>query len=518
MISLRNSWDGPFQTDGSLDVAALTWSSIGRESTTIAQGAEIARKAFAQIPGVSTLPDERAVMLLPGLASGARVVDHTMVVELAKSLRETLDTTGNSSWVIDPGLLVKRTSRGLDLILEYSERLGREWRYGLPRHHIIRTLTEVYRELVEGALIDVGAPIIIAGRVSHGDSNATYEEDVVDGIKAGEAVDELERLVPLSRGSVEMTFRNASAHAGIEVTEDGVIAKARRSEGGRVVSRKEIPLSDAEFFEEFVELQELLFASQMAVLLWLWANPDSRVKKAIAEENPTIRQCDQTLSLLGGLAGLHNVGLVASGGDVTISAKQLAETVRNPSEISILSLVPATFALSPDIKQVTLNILNRNAVTFVRDEFTDTQGDSPHQQVLLGLFMTKWLLISNGLWTDQNEAAYVTFPLTKLLFDLGRLITQQPYRAEYIRQAVNSWKVVHARLNKVLPVDQRGSLTQQVVKQLDTFCDSIDRLATSRQLGMRAAADKYAKQAVAALTATYDIQQQALVLRDTGKE
>src|SRR6266704_5689558 len=92
-LASRLPADGPFQTDGSLDVAMLTWSSIGHESTTIAQGAEVARKAFAQIPGVSTLPDERAVMLLPGLASGARVVDHTMVVELAKSLRETLDGT-----------------------------------------------------------------------------------------------------------------------------------------------------------------------------------------------------------------------------------------------------------------------------------------------------------------------------------------------------------------------------------------------------------------------------------------
>jgi len=289
-LASRLPADGPFQTDGSLDIAVLTWSSIGGESTTIVQGAEIARKAFAQIPGVSALPDERAVMLLPALASGARVVDHTMVVELAKCLRETLDNTGNSSWVIDPGLLVKRTSHGLDLLLECSERLGREWRYGLPRHHIIRTLTEVYRELVEGALIDVGAPIIIAGRVSHGDSNASYEEDVVDGIKAGEAVEELESLVPLSRGSIEMTFRNASAHAGIEVTEDGVIAKARRSEGGRVVARKEIPLSDDEFFEELVELQEFLFALQMAVLLWRWENPESRVKDAVTEEKLTTRQ------------------------------------------------------------------------------------------------------------------------------------------------------------------------------------------------------------------------------------
>lgn len=517
-LASRLPADGPFQMDGSLDVAALTWSSIGRESTTIAQGAEIARKAFAQIPGASTLPDERALMLLPALALGARAVDHTMVVELAKSLRETLDSSGNSSWVIDPMLLVKRTSRGLDLILEYSERLGREWRYGLPRHHIMRTLTEGYRELVEGALIDVGAPIIIAGRVSHGESNATYEEDVVDGIKAGEAIDELEGLVPLSRGSVEMTFRNASAHAGIEVTENGVIAKARRSEDGRVVSRKEIPLSDAEFFEELVELQELLFALQMAVLLWLWANPDSRVKKAATEENPTTRQRNQTLSLLGGLAGLHNVRLITSGGNATISAEQLTETIKNPNEISILSLVPATFGLSPDIKQVTLHILDRTAATFTRDEFMDTQSDLLHKEVLLGLFTTKWLLMSNGLWTDQNEAAYVTFPLTKFLFDLGRLIIQQPYKEDYIQQAVKSWKSAHARLDQVLPVEQRGSLTEQVVRQLNTFCTAIDGLAISKRLDLRTEAERYATQARAALTATYDIQQQALILRDAGKE
>ncbi len=256
----------------------------------------------------------------------------------------------------------------------------------------------------------------------------------------------------------------------------------------------------------------------MAALLWLWANPDSRVKKAVAEENPTTRQRDQTLSLLGGLAGLHNVRLVESGGDATITAEQLAETVKSPNEINILSLVPATFALSPDIKRVTLNILDRTAVTFERAEFTDTQGDLLYQPVLLGLFTTKWLLLSNGLWTDQNEAAYVTFPLTKLLFDLGRLIIQQPYREEYIQQAIKSWKVVQARLNKVLPVDQRGSLTQQVVRQLDAFCAAIDRLAISKRLGLRTEAERYAMQANAAITATYDIQQQALALRDRGKE
>jgi len=95
-LAMRLPADGPFQADGSLDIASLTWSSIGNKSIPITRGAEIVRKAFSQIIGVSTLPDEQAVMLLPTLALGARAIDHTMVVELATSLREILDSPENT--------------------------------------------------------------------------------------------------------------------------------------------------------------------------------------------------------------------------------------------------------------------------------------------------------------------------------------------------------------------------------------------------------------------------------------
>jgi hypothetical protein len=84
----------------------------------------------------------------------------------------------------------------------------------------------------------------------------------------------------------------------------------------------------------------------------------------------------------------------------------------------------------------------------------DTQGDLPYQQVLLGLFMTKWLIVSDGLWLEQDEAANLTVPLTQLSFDLGRLISQQPYQAENVRLAIDSWKIVKVRLNEVLPSDR----------------------------------------------------------------
>lgn len=513
-LASRLPADGPFRADGSLDITALTWASVGQASTLIAHGAAIARQVFAQVPGVSTLPDDRIVLLLPTVASGARAIDHTLVVKLATSLREALDNPKDTSWVVDAALLVKRVSDGLDSILECAERLGREWRYGLPRHHIMRTLTEVYRELVEGALIDVGAPILIAERATRGEPNASYEADVVDGIKAGEAVEELERLAPPSRGAVEMTFRNASAHAGIKVTETGVTATAIRSQGGRVISRKEILLTDVEFSEELVELQELLLALQLATLLWLWSNNDPRIERAVAEQRLTIRQCNQTLSFLGGLAGLHNLTLDTIRGDVTVSAEQRAEAVSNPNEISILSLVPATFVLSPEIKRVTLDIVGRKPVTFERGEFMDMQANALHAPVLLSLSTTKWLVESGGRWLERDEAMYVTFPLTQLFFDLMPLIIQQPYQAENIQLAVDSWKSVKVRLEDVLPVDSRGDLTQQAVQQLDAFCKSITGLAKSRALGKSTEAQRYASQAVAMLHSIYDIQQQALVLRD----
>lgn len=509
-----NLTDGPFQADGSLDVAALTWSSVGQTSTPIVRGADIARKAFASVPGVSALPNERAVMLLPTVTSGAGVIDHRLVVELAASLRETLDNPKDTSWVMDAALLVARVSNGLDAILECAQRLGREWRYGLPRHHIVRTSTEVYRELVEGALIDIGAPIIIAGRVSSGENNASYEEDVVDGIKAGEAVEDMERLAPPSRGAVEMTFRNASAHAGIKITETGVIATAIRSQDGRVVARKEIPLTDVEFFEELVELQELLFALQLATLSWLWFHSDPRIVKVLAEAKPTLIQCNQVLSLLGGLAGLYSITLDTIGGDVTVSAEQRAEIISNPNEISILSLVPATFVLSPEIKRVTLDIVGRKPATFERAEFMDMQANALHSPMLLSLSTIKWLVASGGRWLERDEAMYIAVPLTQLSFDLERLITQQPYQAENIQLAVNSWKIVKTRLDEVLPMGQRRELTRQVVQQLDAFCKSITKLAKSRALGKSTEAQRHAAQAVAMLHAIHDIQQRALVLRD----
>jgi hypothetical protein len=123
--------DGPFQADGSLDVAKLAWSSAREQSISIAECAEIVRNWFAEVPDIDGLPDEYAVQLLPILTLGARVVDHHVLVERALLLRATIDSADAlAGWVADSTLLVDRVQRCLERVTEQVERIGREWRFG----------------------------------------------------------------------------------------------------------------------------------------------------------------------------------------------------------------------------------------------------------------------------------------------------------------------------------------------------------------------------------------------------
>jgi hypothetical protein len=128
---------GPFQADGSIDMAMVSWTAVGREATSIPDAAEIVRSAYSDVPGMSDLPQPYAVLLLPMLATAARVTDHDLLVGRARQLRAVLDQAGASAgWISESELLVDRLQRGLDRITAETERLGREWRH----KHRVRTL------------------------------------------------------------------------------------------------------------------------------------------------------------------------------------------------------------------------------------------------------------------------------------------------------------------------------------------------------------------------------------------
>jgi len=414
--------DGPFQLDGSLDVAALTWASVGESGPSIATAAAIVREAFAEIPDMSALADTYVLFLLPLLASTAREVDHELLTERATQLRGVLGATAGTAWIVEPELLVARVHRGLERIMDEAERLGRQERYGLPRQDVMRSLSEAFRQLVEGAMRDLGGVILVAARTLRGDDNGTYEYEVVEGIQAGEVVSEFERLGGPCGQAIDMLYRNASAHADFEVTSSGVVARERRIENGRVVAGGEpVTLSDAEFSEEYVALQELLLALQLAILPWLWSNTDPRVAAALTTMPLSVTQRNRTIALIAGMAGLYDVAVTEVANEVTVTASA-HENTADRREIGYLTVVPAVFGAMPQAGSVKLAITGRQPVRFESSEFAGTDvGGLPHELPLLGLTTAKWYLTSGAPWTERDEATYVSFPLTMLHFSCMRL-------------------------------------------------------------------------------------------------
>lgn len=506
--------DGPFEPDGSLDIAALAWSSVSETSTSIADSANLVRQYFAGVPGVPTLADEYAVSLLPLLASGARVVDNSTLVERARLLRNALDTEDASGgWIVDPSLLIARVRRGLDRIVSETERMGREWRYGLPRAHIMNSLSEVYRQLVEGALRDLGGVIVVAGRASRGEDNAAYEQEVIDGIQAGDVVTEFQRMGAPIGGALDMLYRNASAHADIEVTDTGIAATERAIENGRVASRTTTTLSDAEFFEEVIALQEILLALQLALVPWLSTHPNAAISGALAS-GPSSRQSQvRILRLLAGIAGLREVRIAIENDHVTIHVgSHPAPTEGKP--VLILSVVPAAFGAELGATEVTLDLTDLRPVTFATDEFvgSDTDG-TPHGLTQLGLTTAKWLVASGMPWSERDEATYVSFPLTRLHFECAKLVV--PPETENIDRAVESLRLIHSRLAAILPSERRSLLTLRIVEQLSILESSLVGLTESRR-GKLAAAEgqRFAQQAADTLDVVYKLQEEAKALRD----
>lgn len=504
-----------FRIDGSVDVAAFVWSSVNLSTTSLTDVATLVRQSFADITGVAELADEQAILLLPILAVGAGVVDPETLSRRVRQLRTIIDFEQPSSWVNDPSFFVSRVQRGIERVLAQMERLGREARYGLPRDHVMNSETEVYRNLIEGAFRDLGTIVLVAARARRGDENGEYEIAVVDGVKAGDVVAELERMGQPCGGAINMLYRNASAHADVEVTDTGVVLIERRIANGREVSRDQEALSDAEFSEEMVALQEILVALQLAILPWLWSTSDQALAAAMAGAAITKRQRDQIIAIIAGTAGLRDVGVVVNGSTAIISATSYEDTT-DRRESKIVSLVPALLGVSPDAQQVSLKISGLHPVTFERVEFFQGVPDEPpHKLPMLGLVTARWLLESGFHWDERDEATYVTFPMTMLHLSCCRLAGSAPPQTENLDRAVASLRVVLTQLDRVFPQDRWSQLTRQAVDLCATLATDLNGLAEI-QRGRRNKADgaQLGLEAAATIESIYQVQEMAKSLRD----
>jgi hypothetical protein len=503
--------DGPFQADGSLDIAALAWSSVDEEPTTIAAGADIIRQGFRDIPGVADLSNERAVGLLPDLVLSALVVDAHLLVRRAQTLRPLLDAVAPAAWAQDRKLLVDRVHRGLRGIQLEVERLGREVGTNAPRHHTMRSATEAYRQFVEGPLRDFGAPILCAARAHRHEANGSYEREVVDAIQAGEVLTELSRHGELFQDAVDMLYRNASAHANVEVVDDGIVFTERRAEAGRVVSERTDHLTDDEFLEALASLEELLLAMQMTVLPWLWLTDDPTLAAAVNSYRGTLDEEAAGVELVAGMAGLRNPVVTDHGGHVTIRAAPVSAAAAADTS-GMLAVVPAALGAHPHATQITLSLEGLRLVTFDRAEIEaiDT-SDLPERLPLVGLFGAKWLLSSGARWTERDEAALVTLPLTMAHFAAARIApTDEPHA---LATGLRILRVVKRRLNEVMPRN-RAPLTRRAVAEMASFSRALEALVAARRTANTTALTEASVEAAATVQAMLQVQEAAKAVRD----
>jgi hypothetical protein len=518
-LVIRSPGTDPFRADGSLDVASVVWSTVHGKSASVNDGANLVRAAFAEMPTIPALPDHYAASLLPILAVGAGVVDPEILTHRVRQLRDVLDRADRGGpWVAQPTELVDRVLQGIDRCAEEIERLGIEARYGLPRSHVMRTLTEVYRNLVEAVLCDLGGVVLVAARAGRAESDSTYEPSIVDGIKAGEIVTELDRMGAPCRGAIQMLYRNASAHAAAKVTDTGVILTARHIEQGREVSKRTVPLSDAEFAEDMIALQEILLALQLTILPWMWSTSNQALAAAAADAPLTKRRVDQTVALLGGLEGLFDVSLAIDGPVASITAG-LHQDKSDRRGALILSLVPAVFGLSVAIQRVVFAITGLRPVSFDRSEFLESVSyEAPHRLTMLGLTTAKWLLKSESPWTARDEATYVTFPLTIVHFACCRLslVGDPPPQTDDLDEAAKSLRLVLSRLDDVLPPGRHSELTRRAVEVASSLETSLLALASARRRSSSSSERGQLVQAAAVTwEAMYEVQEQAKALRDS---
>jgi hypothetical protein len=464
---------------------------------------------------VSAAADEHILALLPALATSAGAVDHELLVARALQLRAVLDQADTASpWIADHALLVARTYSGLERITDEAERLGREWRYRLPRRHLMRTLTEVYRELVEGALCDLGSVILIAARASRQDPDGVYEQAVVEGIKSGDVVSEFARLGPPCGNTVDMLYRNASAHASITIDDHGITATRREIRDGRLVSSKTVTLSDDEFSEELLALHELLLALQLALLPWMTGHSDPSMAAAVATTVTSVRQRDQTLALIAGLAGMSDVTVTTAERHLTIAATPPATRAGDRPETKLLSVVPAAFGTTPTPATVTLDLTGLSPVTFTHEEFAvlHDPDQAPDTETALGVVTARWLLESSGTLCPRDEATHITVPLVDLYMRCAKLA---PIHQE---AALRTLRTARARVVEVLAEGRRSPLTHSAISQIDIMIDFLAGLAPGGDAPKDSEeAHRRARNAVVALNEAHRVGEQARAIRDAPR-
>ncbi len=250
-------------------------------------------------------------------------------------------------------------------MIEHAERIGFSAAGPQSRRMMLKLLVDVYRDLIEGPMRDLGSVLVIAARAGSGARNASYVPAAARGDVAGEVMQEIEHLEGRRDGQLEMHLRNGGAHAGSAVLDHGVQMTQRTIVDG-VASEQTVLLADAEFMEEFAIVQEHVLALELAIAPRLLTHRAPVVATALAAASPTDRDREGLVRLQAGLRGMIEDTFERQARALVVRGTLASGSETEPPQIP--SLLPAIFNLWPDVDTATLDIDPRGPVTFSRLE------------------------------------------------------------------------------------------------------------------------------------------------------
>ena len=344
---------------------------------------------------------------------------------------------------------MQRVSAGIRTVIELSERVGFAAPGAQSRRIMLQLLVDVYGSFVEGPVRDLGGVLVIAARARRSEGrNASYEPLTARGIQAGDVVQELDRIGGPWAHAVDMLFRNAGAHGGAKVKDNGVDMTQRTIEAGVLVDERTVELTDSEFVEEFASLQETVLALQLGILPWFMTHADPRVAAAIADNQPTERDREAVIRLLAGLGGVLDVAFDHDGAALRLRGR-VADSAVDADPPKIPSLVPAIFGAWQTVDEVTIALGSKDPVTFFRDELP--AGNPGDDLVAVGLVTRKWL---------------------------GHLPSGAALRADLVYLVKPQLNAIVAALSKCLP--PKDSALLEAEGNLRAVADRIDRAKLPR--------------------------------------
>jgi Zn finger protein HypA/HybF involved in hydrogenase expression len=354
----------------SFDAGRVAWETQDQRTATISAAAASVRTTFAKVPGVTQLPDAQAVLLVPAIVSSS-FHDPDRLVLRACQARQLLDAAdvANPGWIDDPGLLVRLIAASDRQLVDQIVRLG----YALTHeeHHkiLFQSLISVFQKLIEGPMGGFGTVLAIAGRVPS-EPQLTLCGATADPMTAGEAITTLASFITDGAPSLSMLVRNADGHYGFTIGVDDIEVRDQKVKDGGVIRRRSERLSDGDFVEMIIDLNELIVALELALLPYLWGHPSPAIQAALSSLPADEEAKVMCVRLLGGLAGLMDLTITHEDGILSFAGRYAGPADKNPF-LEVLGVVAGAVGLWDTATEIVLEVDHTggsNRVTLNRTE------------------------------------------------------------------------------------------------------------------------------------------------------